>query len=94
MSTRRQAGDWVRLTPGAGMCGDSGRLRAQIVAELDPSPCFVCDDEMCTEWATLWTEPDPDAGGTRHTLCHVSECEMFDDKADDCWQADCVTVGR
>ncbi len=76
MSTRRKPGDWVRLHPGAGMVGESGRLLAKIQPEADPIPCFLCDDPDCQEWANLWTEPDLQNGGVRWTLCHVSECEM------------------
>ena len=81
MSQRRHAGDWVRLQAGAGMRGDSARLKAQIEPRSDDCPCFLCDDPECKDWATLWTEPDPEARGTRHTLCHVSECEMLEGKA-------------
>lgn len=43
----------------------------------EPDPCMgLCDDEGCREWATVWTEPDPQHGGRRHALCHVSECQM------------------
>jgi hypothetical protein len=80
MSKRRQAGEWVRLIAGAGFCGDSARLKAEIQPEPwdGATPCFLCDEAACREWATLWTEPDPQANGKRHVLCHVSECEMED----------------
>lgn len=83
MSKRRQAGEWVRCKPNAGFVGDSNRLRAQIQPEEDKywQPCFGlngCVDPACREWATLWTEPDPESNGESHMLCHVSECEMED----------------
>jgi len=76
---RRNAGDWVWLAPGAGFCGDSNRLKAEIQPEDDPTPCMVCDDDSCREWATLWTAPDAQNDGKRHMLCHVGECQMFDE---------------
>lgn len=78
MSKRRSVGEWVRLKRGAGFVGESDRLRAQIEDDGYETPCFLCDDDACREWATLLTEPDPEAGGERHTLCHVSECQMLD----------------
>ncbi len=80
MSKRRTVGEWVRVARGAGFVGDSDRLRAQIQDDGE-CPCFLCDDEDCREWATLITEPDPEAGGERHMLCHVSECQMSDCEA-------------
>jgi len=81
MSKRRKAGDWVWLKQNCGFVCESNRLKAEIQAEKpeDWSPCFYCDDPDCQEWATLWTEPDPKTG-ERHMLCHVSECQMFDEK--------------
>jgi len=76
MSKRRKIGDWVWLSKNAGFVGESNRLKAEIKPEGDFSPCFLCDDEDCREWVTLWTEPDED--GKIHMLCHVSECHMFD----------------
>ncbi len=81
MSERRTTGDWVWLTPGAGMTGDANRLKAEIKQEKnkDPSRCVLdCGDPGCREWRTLWTEPDPDACDRRYMLCHVSECQMHD----------------
>ncbi len=78
MSMRRNAGDWVWLAPNSGFIGESNRLRAQIQPEEDYEPCFLCEDPDCREWSTLWTEPDPKTG-KRYTLCHVSECQMFDE---------------
>ena len=62
------------------MCGESARLRAQIQPEdpADEMGCVLCDDPLCREWATLWTEPDPEHDNARWPLCHVSECEMHD----------------
>jgi hypothetical protein len=79
VSERRQAGEWVWLRPGAGFCGDSGRLRAELQPEEDGDhmPCVLCDDPECREWSTVWTEHD-ERWGKRHTLTHVSECEMAD----------------
>jgi hypothetical protein len=75
MSTRRNAWDWVWLV------GESNRLKAEIQPERDRSPCMLrCGDADCDEWATLWTEPDPLHNGQRHVLCHISECQMFDEK--------------
>lgn len=83
MSKRRQAGDWVWLKANSGFVGESNRLKAEIQPEKDSewAPClFDCGDEDCREWANLWTEPDPKANGKRHSLCHVAECEMFDQR--------------
>ena len=85
MSIRRKAGDWVWLRAGAGMTGESNRLRAEIQADCeddnDPAPClYNCGDAACREWYDLLTAPDPQANGKRHMLYHVSECEMFDEK--------------
>lgn len=78
MSKRRNAGDWIWLMPNSGFVGESHRLKAEIQPEDDPSPCmFDCDDDKCAEWSTLLTEEDGDRG--RHTLCHVSECQMLDE---------------
>lgn len=79
MSRRRKSGDWVWLMPNSGFVGESHRLRAEIQPEDDddPYPCvFECGDDGCREWSTLLTEDD---GGTRHMLCHVSECRMLDE---------------
>ncbi len=77
---RRLSGDWVWLAPNAGFVGESNRLKAQIQPEDgDGWPCTLCGDPDCREWETLWTEPDP-ATGERYTLCHVSECQMFDEE--------------
>lgn len=78
MSKRRKIGDWVYLTPGAGMRVESGRLKAEI-KQGGSTPCFLCDDPDCIEWVELSTEPDWENDGMRHTLCHVGECEMFDE---------------
>lgn len=82
MSKRRTVGEWVRVVPGAGFVGDSDRLRAEIQDDGYPDTCPLdCDDEDCREWATLLTEPDPESGGERRMLCHVSECQMSDVEA-------------
>jgi hypothetical protein len=81
MSIRRKAGDWVWLAPNSGFVSVSNRLKAQIQPEsdFDPAPCFLCEDQKCREWLTLFTEPDPSCNNKRHMLCHVSECQMFDE---------------
>lgn len=75
MSKRRKAGDWVWLAPNSGFVGESNRLKAQILPEEDEygCGCVLCDDPGCREWLTLETSHGD-------TLCHVSECEMFDQK--------------
>lgn len=79
MSKRRSPGDWVRLGPNSGFVGDSDRLRAEIQDDGFEGWCLLeCADSDCREWVTLLTEPDPQAGGQRHMLCHVSECQMHD----------------
>mgnify|MGYP001558974136 CR=1 FL=1 len=83
MSIRRKAGDWVWLRAGAGMTGESTRLKAELQPEGDDdhAPCrYNCGDPGCREWYTLWTERDPKGSKKRHVLCHVSECEMFDER--------------
>jgi len=84
MSIRRKAGDWVWLKPNTGFVGESNRLRAEIQPEDDEGyPCYLdCGDDDCREWATLWTEPCPKTG-KRYPICHVSECEMFDEPQGD-----------
>lgn len=77
MSKRRKSGDWVWLMPNSGFVGESHRLKTEIQPEDAPPPCmWDCDDPGCIEWSTLWTE---DGGDGRHMLCHVSECQMFDE---------------
>jgi hypothetical protein len=79
MSTRRKVGDWVWLSPNAGFVGESNRLRAEIQPETDPWTCCLgCGDPECLEWVSLVTEPD--ANGKRHSLYHVSECQMHSEK--------------
>lgn len=89
MSKRRNAGEWVWLRANAGFTGESNRLKAEIQPEGpgtaqqghgDPYPCMLdCGDPDCREWLTLFTEPDPQNNAERFPLCHVSECEMFDE---------------
>ena len=74
--SKRKVGDWVWLKPNAGFVGDSHLAIAQIQDDGN-APCPLCDDENCVEWSTLHTECDAD--GQRSMLCHVSECEMFDE---------------
>ena len=83
MSQRRKVGDAVWLRANAGFVGDSNRLQAEIRPEDETmaAGCVMnCGDPDCREWETLWTEPDPLDNGKRHTLCHVSECLMFDEQ--------------
>jgi len=79
MSIRRKPGDWVWVKAGTGFTDESNRLKVEI-QDQGCSPCFLCNDPECTEWDTLWTEPDPENSNKRHMLCHVAECEMFDEK--------------
>ena len=62
------------------MCGESDWLQAEIQHEDSETHCFFCDDPDCREWGTLFTEPDPLQNGERHVICHVSECDMFDER--------------
>jgi len=82
MSKRRSAGEWVWLQKYSGFVVESNRLKAEIQPEEDNDwmPCSFCDDPECREWSNLWTEPDPQCDGKRHLLCHVSECQMHDEK--------------
>ena len=81
MGKQRKVGDWVWLSSHAGFSGSSWRLKAEIQDEGDePEQCFICNDPQCREWSNLWTEPDPQQHGERHLLCHVSECQMFDEQ--------------
>jgi len=84
MNKRRQAGEWVWLSANCGFVGESNRLKAEIQPddEAGLNYCELCGDDGCREWATLLTEPDPLHEGKRHMLCHVSECQMFDEKQD------------
>jgi len=71
----------VWLSPNAGFVGESNRLQAEIMDDGYASWCPLdCGDPDCREWVTLWTLPDHN--GKRHVLCHVGECEMFDEKQD------------
>jgi len=63
------------------MVGESNRLMAQIRDDGYNYCMSNCGDPECKEWATLWTEPDPKHDGKRHMLCHVNECEMFDESS-------------
>lgn len=68
----------VWLSPGAGFVGESNRLRVTIMPEECPPPCILdCGDPECREWTDVETEPDAD--GEQYILCHVSECQMFDE---------------
>ena len=82
MSKRRKIGEWVWLKPNSGFVGESARLKAEIMPEPDEwyEPCHICDDPKCRCWNELWTEPDPNHDGKRHPLCHVSECQMLDER--------------
>ena len=80
MSKRRKVGDIVWLAPNAGFVGESNRLQAEIMDDGYEEWCLFCNDPECREWVTLWTLPDPEHDGQRHTLCHVNECQMFDEK--------------
>lgn len=64
------------LAPNSGFVGESHRLKAEIIDDGN-EPCFLCDDPECQEWATLHSAPDEN--GKRYMLCHVSECQMFDE---------------
>ncbi len=87
MSKRRQAGEWVWLKPHSGFTGQSHLLKVEVMPESTPAePCFCnsdCHDDECREWLEVMTEPDPSNSGTRYILCHVSECEMLDEKWED-----------
>ena len=83
MSKRRKAGEWVWLKPNVGFVGDSYKRRAEIQPE-EPEPCWDrnserCGDKDCMEWPTLFTAPDS-ITGKRYVLCHVTECQMFDER--------------
>lgn len=81
MSKRRKIGEVVWLAPNSGFVGESNRLKVTIQPEEGGGyPCLRdCGDDDCREWLTVWTEPDPKSDGKQHMLCHVSECEMFDE---------------
>lgn len=76
MSIRRKPGDIVWLEPNSGFVGESWKLKAEIMPEENPPPCFECDDPECVEWSNLKTMPDKN--GKQYFLCHVSECHMYD----------------
>jgi rRNA maturation protein Nop10 len=79
MSKRRIEKEWVWLKPNSGFVEESHKLKAQIMPEDAPISCMLnCGDENCKEWSTLHTEKCPDCG-KRHSIYHVSECEMLDD---------------
>ena len=77
MSKRRKTGDWVWLKPNSGFVSESNKYKAEIIGpESDTDFCW-CSDPECREWPTLHTE---EINGKRHTLCHVGECQMLDEK--------------
>ena len=78
MSTRRNPGDVVFKVAGAGFSGLAGR--GLIPPDSESEPCFLgCNDPDCQEWPDLWAL-GPDGQPTGGNWCHVSECEMQDDK--------------
>lgn len=81
MSKRRKSGEWVWLLPNSGFVGESDRLKVEIPLFCSPDPCLLeCGDPECLEYTEVWTEPDPICQMQRHCLCHVSECQMLDEK--------------
>ena len=79
MGKRRNVGEWVWLKPNSGFVGTSHALKVQIMPEASPEHCLLeCDDKHCQEWATLHTELCPECG-EKHSLYHVSECQMLDE---------------
>ena len=84
MSARRNVGDWVYLKSNTGFICESHMFKAQIQDDgFEPcwgEPLVHCEDPECKEWATLWSEPLKN--GEVVMLCHVSECQMFDEKQD------------
>lgn len=86
MSIRRKPGDWVWPSPGSGYIKNSNRLRVEIQPEDDDVfdyCCLDCGDPDCRCWANCLTDPDPEREGYRHTLTHVSECQMFNERQPD-----------
>jgi hypothetical protein len=77
MSKRRQPGDIVWKIENAGFCGTSGRGIIPIGSTAEV--CGMCDDQDCNEWPDLW-QVDSDGKPTGANWCHVSECQMEDDK--------------
>jgi hypothetical protein len=77
MSKRRNAGDIVKKQAGAGFVGESSLVFLPEINPEDLEPCFLCDDEDCQEWPTVY---QCDAAGKLlgGVACHVSECQMGD----------------
>ncbi len=76
MSTRRQPGDIVWKSAGAGFTGQAALCVIPLGSE--PDECMVgCDDPECKEWPDLWP-CDENGKPTGGNCCHVSECQMLD----------------
>jgi len=81
MSKRRKSGDWVWLSRASGFIENSNKHIVQIIGPNKgrdgPEWCMLdCGDPDCREWPNVETK---EINGIRYNLCHVSECQMFDD---------------
>lgn len=76
MSKRRQPGDIVWKSEGAGFTGQAELCVIPVGSE--PDDCMMgCDDPECREWPDLW--PCDESGmPTGGNCCHVAECEISD----------------
>lgn len=71
-----EIGDKVKKKKNAGFVGEELICVIPDVPEnqsADIWPCFVCADEACKEWATLWVLVDNKPAGA---VCHVSDCQL------------------
>jgi hypothetical protein len=87
VSKRRKPGELVVRQAGSGFLGSEEPRIIQVPfepkfgfydtldSEGEATPCMLCDDPDCREWANLRVIGGPHDG---RFLCHISECEMED----------------
>ena len=69
MSKKRNSGEIVYKTPGAGFCGDG----LVIIVGGEKEPCLMCcGDSECSEWSDCLVLKNGEF------VYHVSECQMED----------------
>ena len=90
MTKRRKPGDIVWKRENAGFVGQPAYIRIEPEMEgEDAPPCMICDDYDCSEWSNCTALPgetleeariSSGQGERLGVACHVSECEMLDDR--------------
>lgn len=76
MSRRFKIGEKFIKKAHAGFVGESSLCIIPNVEENQSydCPCFLCDDEYCREWPTVYALNE--SGNYAGMACHVSECQM------------------